>query len=86
MTASAEPVSPSRVPSKGEVPTDMEVVAGGQLGAEEQQAEPTQDDQPQAGSSGAERPSEPMFPGTAPLSAEEEKALLKASRLGNHDQ
>ena len=61
----------------------MEVVAGGQQGAEEQQAEPLQDGQPQAGASGAERPSEPTFPGTAPLSAVEEKALLKASNSVN---
>ena len=64
----------------------MEIVAAGQQGAEEQQVVPTQDSQPQAGSSGAERPSEPTFPGTAPLSAVEEKALLKASNVSNHDE
>ena len=85
MTAPAEPVSPSEAQAQGEVPIVMEVVATVQQGAEEQQAEPTQDSQPQGGSSGAERPSEPMFPGTAPLSAVEEKALLKASISSNHD-
>ncbi len=84
MTAPTEPVSPSKAQGQGEVPNAMEVVAAGQQGAEEQQAEPTQDGQPQAGSSGAERPSEPTFPGTAPLSAVEEKALLKASKLSSH--